>query len=69
MFRILEIIWLLIGLAGIGFCIYALIQGDKDQAIYFLIFTFIAGIMFSVRRRQRKREEQTRKNNSTLSKE
>ena len=60
MLRILEIVWLVIGIAGIGLLVYTLVSGgDKQQAIYFLLFTIVATIMFFVRRRQRKNHEKT----------
>ena len=54
MFRILEIIWLLIAITGIGLCLYSmLILKDKNQAIYLLVFTVISGLMYARRKRQR----------------
>ena len=55
MFRILEIVWLIIGIVGAISSIYSLIRKDYTEATYFLIFTFIAGIMYVVRKRQRKK--------------
>lgn len=59
MLRILETVWLFIGIAGIVLCIYSLINSDKQQAVYFLVFTAVSAIMFYVRRRQRKDLEKT----------
>ena len=55
MFRILEIVWLIIGIVGICTTIYSIINHNLNEAIYFLIFTFIAGIMYIIRRRNRKK--------------
>ncbi|MDQ3047674.1 MAG: hypothetical protein M3R27_09015 [Bacteroidota bacterium] len=57
-FRILEIIWLIMGALGIGMCIYFIINQDNEGSIYFLVFTVICGVMYSVRKRQRKRHEE-----------
>ena len=56
-FRILEITWLTIGIVSIGFCIYAILKGNQSEAIYFLIFTLVAGLMYAFRKRQRKRAQ------------
>ena len=56
-FRILEIIWLIMGAIGVGMCIYFIIMKDNEGAIYFLVFTGICGVMYSVRKRQRIRHE------------
>ena len=52
-FKILEIIWLLMGCVGIFMCIYSLAIKDNRGAIYFLVFFLVCGIMYYVRRRQR----------------
>lgn len=64
MFRILEIVWLTIGITGIFLCAYFIIKEDREQAIYFLVITVVAGIMYSVRRRQRKKQEEIDKTNN-----
>jgi len=56
-FKILEVIWLLMGCIGIGMCVYNIIMKDNRGAIYFLGFTLVCGIMYSVRKRQRKKFE------------
>lgn len=66
-FRILEILWLVIGAVGIASFVYTIIAGQRDQAIYFLVFTIVAGVMFAVRRLQRKRAEENDRNNNTIS--
>lgn len=61
-FRILELIWLFIGIAGIAGAIYMAIQKDNNGILYFLGITVIAGIFYALRRSQRiKSEGGTRK--------
>jgi hypothetical protein len=67
MFRILEIIWLVMGFVGVIMCVYSLIIKDSRGAIYFLAFFFVCGVMYAVRKRQRtkfeafqKQKEQTK---------
>jgi len=57
MFRILEIIWLVMGGIGVIMCAYFITMKDNEGAIYFLVFTAVCGIMYSVRKRQRKKFE------------
>ena len=64
MLRVLEMVWLVIGCIGLISFAYAMIVGRKDQAIYFLVFTFVSGIMYAVRKRQRKRTTPTEENNN-----
>ena len=56
-FRILEIIWLVLGCIGIVMCAMNIMAHDNRSAVYFLIFTFVSGIMYAVRKRQRKKFE------------
>jgi len=51
--RILEISWLVFGLVGIGLCIYNLATDGLVAAIWPLIFTIIAGVFYTIRRKQR----------------
>jgi len=60
-FKILEIIWLAMGCVGIFMCIYSLIIKDNRGAIYFLAFFFVCGIMYAVRKQQRKKFEEAQK--------
>jgi len=62
-FRLLEIVWLVIALVGVGTFIYAMIVHRRDQAVYFSVFTVIAGIMYAVRKRQRKLAEEVERKN------
>ena len=52
-FRILEILWLIMGFVGILMCAINIIGKDTRTSIYFLIFTFVCGVMYAVRRKQR----------------
>ena len=61
MFKILEIIWLVLGVIGILLSGYFIIIKDNQSAIYFIIFTVICGVMYSVRKRQRIRFEGNQK--------
>lgn len=56
-FRVLEIVWLVMAGVGIVSTAYFIILKDNHGAIFFILFTFVSGIMFSVRRRQRKKFE------------
>ena len=62
-----ELMWLAIGTIGIVSCAYSIVMKDTDQAVFFLIFTLVAGISYSMRRYKRKKlmkenEKQGRKN-------
>jgi len=53
-FRILEIAWLIVGLVAIGMSIYILVtKGVNSEIIIYLVIAFIAGIIYSLRRKQR----------------
>ena len=56
-FRILEIVWLIVGCVGIVMTAINIVGKDTRSSIYFLIFTFVSGIMYAVRKRQRKKFE------------
>jgi uncharacterized membrane-anchored protein len=56
-FKILEIIWLVMGFVGVMMTIYTFIRSDTTGAIYFLVFTFVSGLMYYVRKKQRIRFE------------
>lgn len=61
MFKVLEIIWLILGAIGILLCVYFIVMKDNQSAIYFIIFTLICGVMYSVRKKQRLRYESNQK--------
>ncbi|MFY9310043.1 MAG: hypothetical protein WAQ28_13435 [Bacteroidia bacterium] len=53
-FRILEVVWLVMGIIGLFMFVYSMVVGDRTGAIYFLVFFIVCGLMFSVRRKQRR---------------
>jgi inner membrane protein involved in colicin E2 resistance len=54
MIRIFEYIWLFMSLLGLSGIIYKVIkQEDRSQIGLFVVFTFIAVVMYLIRRRQR----------------
>jgi membrane protease YdiL (CAAX protease family) len=56
--RILEITWLCIAIAGVLFGAYKFNESDWGDRILLFMFTFVAGIFYYIRRRQRIRMEQ-----------
>ncbi|MCC6837695.1 MAG: hypothetical protein L6Q66_01635 [Bacteroidia bacterium] len=67
-FRVLEILWLIMGIVGVVMCAYFITVKDNEGAIYFLIFTLACGLMYSIRKRQRKRFEASQQPKSTIDK-
>jgi hypothetical protein len=61
MFKILEIFWLAIGVVGVIMCSFSIIEKDSKGAVYFLVITFASGLMYAVRKRQRKKFEAAQK--------
>jgi len=57
MFRVMELLWLGMGCVGVLMCAYSIVIKDTRSAIYFLVLTFMGGLMYSVRRRQRLKHE------------
>lgn len=61
--RILEISWLVFGIAGIILCFYNIATEGVSSAVLPLVFTLIASVFYMVRRKQRityqKHQEQT----------
>lgn len=51
--RILEISWLVFGLLGVGLCVYNLAIDGFVAAAWPLLFTLIAAVFYTVRRKQR----------------
>ena len=58
MLRILEISWLLILLVSVVFGMYRWYTEGFECAIWLFIFTFISGIFYVIRRKQRIAMEQ-----------
>lgn len=59
------------GFVGLFMCGYSIVVKDNRGAIYFLVFFIVCGVMYSVRRRQRKRfneqlQQQQAKKDKTL---
>ncbi|HEX7415035.1 MAG TPA: hypothetical protein VF411_13405 [Bacteroidia bacterium] len=50
-----EYIWLGFVCISIVLAVYCLIKGDNEQALYFIILTFIAGLLYSFNRSRRKK--------------
>jgi len=58
---ILEKAWLAIAFIAIAAAIFMLIKGAKEDALYFFVFTVVAGVFYFIRRKQRIRIEQNEK--------
>jgi hypothetical protein len=57
MLRTLEIAWLCITIISIGIAVYQYFAEGLESAMWMLFVTFVAFIMFSIRRKQRLRYE------------
>lgn len=62
LFKILEIIWLVVALGCAVIAVYFLITKDTDDALYFVFIFIIASIMFLLRRYQRKGQDKLNQN-------
>lgn len=62
--RILEISWLVFGIAGIVLSLYNLVTEGVASALMPLLFTAIAAIFYAVRRKQRISYEKQQQLNS-----
>ena len=58
-----EYLWLGFSILSILISIYCLIKSDREQAMYFIGLTFLAGVMYSFNRYRRKKMEQREKEN------
>lgn len=56
-----EYLWLGFTILSILIATYCLIKNDRQQALYFIGLTFLAGIMYSFNRYRRKKMEQREK--------
>jgi hypothetical protein len=56
--RILEIVWLTIAIASMAIAIFELHKTDLQSGHLFFLFTIAGGIMYYIRRNQRKKLEQ-----------
>ncbi len=59
--KILEKAWLAIAILAILIGSYMLINGAKNDALYFYAFTVVAGAFYFIRRKQRLRMESEEK--------
>ena len=57
MLRILEKVWLIIGLLGLIMAVYSFFCSARDKSAYLLMITLVSAVMFYVRRKQRIRFE------------
>ena len=62
--RILEVSWLVFGIAGLVLCGYNLITESVQAAMWPLIFSVIAAVFYTVRRKQRIAYDKNRANHS-----
>ena len=60
--RFLELFWLVIALFSLVFGAYETIKVGINHSYIFFVFTFIAGILFILRKKQRVRMEEKSKN-------
>jgi len=56
-FLIMERLWLSIAIACAAYSVWIFNQNGWEQAKLSFLFTFIAGVLFGLRRYQRKRSE------------
>lgn len=61
--RFLEIIWLIISGTGVMLSFYTYMNNNKGQSVYFFIIAIVSVIMYTVRKRQRKKLETESNNN------
>jgi asparagine N-glycosylation enzyme membrane subunit Stt3 len=57
LFIIMERLWLIGALIGIGFTIYFLVGKESDSALFFLGFFILSAVLYSLRKYQRKKFE------------
>jgi len=50
-----EYLWLGFVIISVLLAVYCLIKGDQQQALYFIVLTFIAGLLYSFNRSRRKK--------------
>lgn len=59
--RAFEIFWLIMCFVGIFMSVYSAIKRENQDVFYFLAFSFVSGILYAIRRRQRKNLENPNK--------
>ncbi len=52
-----EYLWLAFVIISVLLAIYCLIKSDREQALYFIVLTFIAGLLYSFNRSRRRKLE------------
>lgn len=52
-----EYLWLAFVVISVILAIYCLIKSDREQALYFIVLTFIAGLLYSFNRSRRRKLE------------
>jgi uncharacterized membrane protein YfcA len=62
-FKILEILWLIMGGVGVIMCSISIINKDNTGSVYFLVFTIVCGLMYAFRKRQRIKFEAAQQQN------
>jgi cbb3-type cytochrome oxidase subunit 3 len=50
-----EYLWLGFVIISVLLAVYCLIKGDQQQALYFIVLTFIAGLLYSFNRSRRRK--------------
>ncbi|MBS1647032.1 MAG: hypothetical protein JST67_06805 [Bacteroidetes bacterium] len=50
-----EYLWLVFLVLSVILSVYSLIQGDREQSIYFIVLMFFAGLLYSFNRSRRKK--------------
>ena len=58
--RAIEIVWLVVGSVAICFAVYEATRQSWGDVGFLLFVTLVSGLMFYVRRRQRRRMEKER---------
>lgn len=61
MLRILELAWLVIAILAAIIAVYQSKVLGLENSWYFFIFTFVAAVMYTIRRRQRIKHEKSNK--------
>lgn len=56
-FIIIERLWLVGALIGAFICVYFLIRGDNDSALFFFGFFILSALFYILRKGQRKKQE------------
>jgi len=52
-----EYLWLGFAIISILLSGYNLIKGDREQSLYFIVLTFVAGLLYSFNRSRRRKME------------